>query len=416
MNNHPNGHAAPARTYSLSTSRRSWFKTVLFSATSVAALGCWNTWARGKKGQGRCVHGGLFAKVSGTWGNLECERVVLEPNENSLSITELSKPSRWFFKGFSKSQVRRFLGEAGVTDPLLKLISDSQMSEESAGIVFTPGSEFIRKLTAESRAKIFNTLIANDDYKPYFGLYLFLPEYLDLALQQISLPPASVQLFRALLYKRGNLSAFSDVPVVLESLPDNAAKTVFLKLLVRRPALEVQLKFPDNGNLNDLVDYWATRERTKEVQLAFANAVSANGTRVVDVVDLLPPFAGERVNSFPNSNSQMELVHNCHWTSLNFFSDSPNEGYLFIEEVEKELTANYGKIPAEPRFGDVILFRNEAHEIVHSAVYIADRIVFTKNGEGPTQPWCFMYVTDVIDLYACLFGKMSVKIYRRRST
>ena len=37
---------------------------------------------------------------------------------------------------------------------------------------------------------------------------------------------------------------------------------------------------------------------------------------------------------------------------------------------------------------------------IHAAAYVADDMVFTKNGESCTQPWILMHMQDMIDTYA----------------
>ena len=39
-----------------------------------------------------------------------------------------------------------------------------------------------------------------------------------------------------------------------------------------------------------------------------------------------------------------------------------------------------GLITGDPQFGDVILLVNQDNVLVHSATYLADDVVFTKNG------------------------------------
>jgi hypothetical protein len=37
--------------------------------------------------------------------------------------------------------------------------------------------------------------------------------------------------------------------------------------------------------------------------------------------------------------------------------------------------------------------------LVHSAVYLADNLVFTKNGKAPSQPWILMKLDAMVDRY-----------------
>ncbi len=396
------------------SNRREWLKTILLAGVSGPFLGSSRLWANEQPAKDRALHANLFSHASGEWGTLKYERLVLEPDENILDVASLERQTPWFFKDQSPAQLTTLLQSFGVAETGLASISATQIEARPEGTLFTPNAEIVTKLSLAAREKIYNTLLDDAEYRRRTNLFLFGPDYLDLTLAQTKLSTTTVQLFRSLLYKRGNLLAFSDAPVVLKTLPDLASKTAFLKMLVRRPALSIHLKLDATPRSNGWLDYWSVHERAKEVRMAIQRFVPSGTSGIIDIAELLPSLVRQRLNTFPNSKNKTDTVRNCHWTSLNFFNSPPNDNYLFIEEVEKELQSNYAKINSPPQLGDVVLFRNKAHEIVHSAAFVADNVVFTKNGEGPSQPWCFMRVTEVIDLYTALQGAMSVKVYRRR--
>jgi hypothetical protein len=50
----------------------------------------------------------------------------------------------------------------------------------------------------------------------------------------------------------------------------------------------------------------------------------------------------------------------------------------------------------------VLLFMNDKGQIGHSAVYLADDLVFTKNGNNYTMPWIIMRVADLHAMYSNL--------------
>jgi hypothetical protein len=50
------------------------------------------------------------------------------------------------------------------------------------------------------------------------------------------------------------------------------------------------------------------------------------------------------------------------------------------------------------RFGDVLCFLEDG-EGLHTCVFIADDIVFTKNGESLMAPWVLMQLKDVESIY-----------------
>jgi len=55
--------------------------------------------------------------------------------------------------------------------------------------------------------------------------------------------------------------------------------------------------------------------------------------------------------------------------------------------------------------------------VVHSAVYLADDLVFTKNGFGLAEPWMYMPLDRMMKIYSLHLGQpdsVKVLLYRRR--
>ena len=63
------------------------------------------------------------------------------------------------------------------------------------------------------------------------------------------------------------------------------------------------------------------------------------------------------------------------------------------------------------QYGDILEFLTAEGNAVHACVYIADDIVFTKNGEGMIKPWVLMWLSSVQKLYLRAPG-MQVQGYR----
>ena len=49
-------------------------------------------------------------------------------------------------------------------------------------------------------------------------------------------------------------------------------------------------------------------------------------------------------------------------------------------------------------YGDMIVF-NSGGRAIHGCIYIAEDIVFTKNGASHYQPWTLMHLNDVLATY-----------------
>jgi hypothetical protein len=75
---------------------------------------------------------------------------------------------------------------------------------------------------------------------------------------------------------------------------------------------------------------------------------------------------------------------------------------------------HFEKIGPPYRLGDVLFFTDtQTGNAYHSCAFIADDIVFTKNGRSPLQPWVLMKLEEIKKLYDLHFHT-EVTAYRRR--
>jgi hypothetical protein len=82
--------------------------------------------------------------------------------------------------------------------------------------------------------------------------------------------------------------------------------------------------------------------------------------------------------------------------------------------VAKELESFYDIVTTPLEFGDVVLvFDAEAKQALHSAVYIAADIVFTKNGGGLGNPWVLMPINQMLKVYGQQ-DSTGIRYYRLR--
>ena len=104
----------------------------------------------------------------------------------------------------------------------------------------------------------------------------------------------------------------------------------------------------------------------------------------------------------------------CHWSTMNFFNEVPDDHYNDSAYMVKCLLTNYYQIAAPTQYGDVILFLNdEGNNAVHSAVYLAGDLVFTKNGNNMAQPWMVMHLPELTEKYES-DGPAKIVVYRNR--
>ena len=103
----------------------------------------------------------------------------------------------------------------------------------------------------------------------------------------------------------------------------------------------------------------------------------------MDVIELLPPIPSVQLYTDPlpqNPLAGPALRHDCYWTTINFLRDPPDDhyanSYYFLEKLKKD----FFPIVTDSRYSDVVLFAKPDGVTIHSAVYLADNFVYSKNG------------------------------------
>ena len=63
------------------------------------------------------------------------------------------------------------------------------------------------------------------------------------------------------------------------------------------------------------------------------------------------------------------------------------------------LRTNYYVVEYGYQLGDIVALLDEDGDLFHVAVYLADGLVFTKNGTSPVAPWTIMALSDLTAFY-----------------
>src|SRR5262249_5670240 len=107
--------------------------------------------------------------------------------------------------------------------------------------------------------------------------------------------------------------------------------------------------------------------------------------------------------------------HDCVWTSLNFFNEQPDDRLADPGYTQKLIAQEYEKV-VTPRFGDIAVLLTPSKQSIHAAVYLADDLLFTKNGFSATQPWMLMPLSDVVEFYSIgVADPVELQYFRHKS-
>jgi hypothetical protein len=188
-----------------------------------------------------------------------------------------------------------------------------------------------------------------------------------------------------------------------------------LKAVSGQRTLSLTLHVDKDDNIAELTEYWGRGRRSKDVRPLLESLAKIKGGGAIDIAHLLPGFARSRLYTYPTpSTSEGSRLQNCHWTAFNFFSQMPDDRFTNLEDSLEELRENYYPIYRNPALGDLVVFSDAADPMFHVAVYIADDIVFTKNGTTFSLPWMYMRLDQMEEFYA---RPLTVKVsyYRHKS-
>jgi hypothetical protein len=308
---------------------------------------------------------------------------------------------RWYIGGRNREQVLDAFRTAGLNANQHEQLANPDLwHEESHGVWVTPPEDLLFDLSQPVRMKIYNSLAVFEENEPYRTPFTYRPELLDERIEASGLQPETIDLFRRLLYPRNKSLLFADTVPMLRRLTDEDEKRRFVKTISRKSTVMAKLRIDEATNIEELVRYWGVGGRSKDLRSLVESLARVDGGCYLDVIHLLPATARRRLYTFPvASEEMMELQPDCHWTALNFFKDPPDDRLATPEFASSIVRSQYSVIAEPSQLGDVVFVTDASGGAIHSAVYIADDLVFTKNGARFTEPWTLMNLDDMLDVY-----------------
>jgi hypothetical protein len=352
----------------------------------------------------------------GPWGDLRIVRIVTEPPEDSLSGYLIYPKPVWLFKGYTPASFETLLLSAKLTpEQKAALTGSTQWGPEEEGCAVTPSDNLVLSLSQESRAILYNALSLFPENTFQHEPFRFRMELADEWFANSGIPQNTLDQIRSLLYRRGKTLLFSDPHLVVPGLKSDVERVKLLKTLARQSTLLVQLHIAQNSDIESLIAYWAPRiGRAKDIKPLLESATRIPSGLDIDIVHLLPRFARKRLYTYPSADGDVgETVYDCHWNSMNFWNDPPDNRYSDGATVISALETDYDQVLGSFRFGDIILFMKSDTQAIHSAIYIADNIVFTKNGPSLHSPWIFMQMDTLVSHYETNTD-LTIRGYRKK--
>lgn len=351
------------------------------------------------------------------WGELITYDVEMERPEEftAMEVNEIGVPT-WTFENATVTQVRQVLRTVGLTDAQADQALQPKCIETTNGTtIIKPPTDLVCSLSPEVRGKLYGELARSDANHYMKYPFCFPGNSFDSLAGQAD--ERAIALIKPLLYSRDGNQYFSDFEAVMQRVPDEDQRLNLVKALSRQSAVLARIRIRPDSDIEKLMNYWAmgTGVRFTDLRPLLSSIKQLPEGGTISLLYFLPRFARERLYTYPLPSQPGDPAMDCHWSTLNFFSDTPDNRLSNPSYSVPYINAHYYQIDKPTHYGDVIFLLDEKGQAIHSAVFIAEDIVFTKNGNNYRQPWMLMRLKNLLAMYSAN-GKPKVAVYRERNS
>ena len=356
---------------------------------------------------------------SGAWGDLqEWDIRIEQPLEYAGFEKVTANGPFWSFGRLSPEALRELLVNCGCSDAQATGFLNSRIHGMGGVLILKPDPDALLSLSPEVRSKLYLALSQNPANRFQTTPYYIPNGDVDAMFSDShESDHKAASLVKKLLYERNGFTYFSDPEVVIKELKTDSLRSDFLKTLTSQNAVLARLLIGRHTDIDKPLNYWALSLHgvlMKDLRPLMEAEQRLPEGGSLSLVYLLPPLAREKLFSTPLPPQEAgSVLPDCHWTALNFFSAVPDPRMSDINFASKYIMENFYEISAPGIAGDLVLLLNQANRVVHSSVYLADDVVFTKNGINYAQPWILMRIKDMTGNFSAL-EPMKVAYFRRK--
>ena len=353
--------------------------------------------------QGSDLYPGATPCHAGPWGELNYTPISIAVPDELLPVRAVeTKPVVWFWGGCTVADIARFLTTAGVSeDQLAQLLPAGSLTLKGKGIEVRPVRDAVLSLAPAVREKIYKQLVQFAENR---GDFIYVPtDRLPDLLQRSGVGASAAAQAKQWSCAYGRYTVFYGLSCILASLPTFEDKLHFMKAVSRQPTYLLHLRVTPETDLAALHHYWGKACWSIDDKAFLESLAAVRGGTWLDIIELLPPLPTSLLYTSPMPQNPLNgpvLIHDCHWTAFNFFRDPPDERYAQPAFVFQHLKEDYFPVQSDPRYGDLVLLTKPDGDIIHSAVYLADNFLFSKNGEGDLHPWIIASLPDLLEKYS----------------
>jgi hypothetical protein len=334
----------------------------------------------------------------GPWGRIVYDYSMIEMTPVPLKqAQENPSATEWKLQVSSPEAVRQQLLAAHFTPEQTQTLL-ATLTPIAGGYVLHPSDTFILAMHPEVR-RIWYAVLAGEPGNPEYNLPPRFRQRTKLTwLQDADVDSHALAMVQRLSFKAGNMHIMADMSLLRRNVSDPDTLQRLTCVLSRENTILTYLLIGPEDNLDQLAEYWGYPDRQDAVRTLLRTTQRSGFDRPIPVSMLLPRFARDRVHRYWRAGDPP--WPDCHYTALNFFNDNPDENSTDPTHISAVLDRDYRLVTTAPQLGDIVLFIRGANTSIHACNYIADDIVFTKNGGALGRPWMLARLPDIMEYYS----------------
>jgi len=356
--------------------------------------------------------------AAGPWGRLTKVPIVISPPLELVTVDwGPVGPPVWFLPGVEVAGARELLVALGVPPgDAERVTATAESDRRTSGAVLTPEPRWVRGLDPDLRSRLYMMLSKTPLNGDQANSFRYLGPSVESWLGSSLIAPETRRLVEPLVYRDGGYLHFADIELIRSEIQDPEELRRLAKALLRQPTVLVKLDVERQEDVDGLAAYWGRGGRRTDVRPLLESVAGAGPGPLIDIVHLLPVFARSYLYRYPKLSAadfDRPVLANCLWTALNFFESHPNDRFLDVDTALNTLKNDYYVIESGFELGDVVAFVDASGNIFHAAVYLADDLVFSKNGTSPMAPWTIMSIEDLKGYYRTRSDNPRLIFHRR---
>jgi hypothetical protein len=355
-------------------------------------------------------------KETPPWGELFTQNVRIDlPEEYVLLEEGDNKVYPWVFDGMNLQQACYLMSSCGLTtQQVAHAISPPLASVTDTNVIVQPDEELIFSLSADARAKLYSELGKNPANRMMQSPIMFKNSFVK-TIGGVQLDEKIVSTVKSLLYERNGVECLSDYGSLMRRVPFDEQRRRLIEALFNQSTVIARLRIRPTTDVDKLLIYWCGSPNGCAVGLrplleSIKRLPDGGG---VNLINFLPQFARERLYTFPLPAQPGDPTMDCHWSTLNFINNTSEGHFIEGKDISYYVATNCVQVAKPTHYGDLIFLTDNKNHPIHSAVYIADDLVFTKDGDDFRQPWTLKRIDDMVRLYSAL-GATHVSFWRKK--